>query len=258
MRLSSAKILLVIGIITAAASARTEKLELGFPDEPAIGSGPGHFTNNDFRAAEMVLLDSGLTVTWQALPPRRMFRTLQTNPNDFCVAAVSITAEREKLGQFSRPFAIDRMLAVVGTKAHASQLKQAHSLAELIAIEGSSFVAIGELNYGRPTAPLLKQLGDRISYGPHSTGQVYDMLRAGRADYGLVTQSVGASLLSVRSDRDDFILVSYPDMHRNSEMAFLCGAAVPAAVIASLNAAITRQLPRLRALFPDQALLPSD
>jgi hypothetical protein len=231
-----------------------QTLQLAYPDEPGVGSGPGHFNADYLRAAELIVADSGLAVRWQALPIARGFRAVRNGQANFCVGGAIITEERAAFGQFSHPFRVDHLLAVVGLKSQAAALAQAHSFDELVGLGPATFVGIKDLVYGHDADRRLAQLGSRLSFAAHSTAQVFDMVGHGRATYGLLPRNFGGATMATRPDRDGFVMVSFPDLRRDAAMGFFCSKAVAPAVLQQLNAAITRQLPRLRSLFPDQAV----
>ena len=86
-----------------------------------------------------------------------------------------------------------------------------------------------------------------IAFSTLSDAELAEML-----NYMVVT--IGGATMATRPDRDGFVMVSFPDLRRDAAMGFFCSKAVAPSVLQQLNAAITRQLPRLRSLFPDQAV----
>ncbi len=238
-----------------AGAARAETVELAYPEEPNVDQGPGRFAFDYLRAAEMVINDSGLTVRWVALPnPRSVHRLTQGDAN-FCISGAGITPERRELGKFSEPFINDRMIGVLTLKSRRPELDKARSLAELLADEHGDVLAYTGFNYGDQVSVQvtgLRQQG-RLSDAPHNTAQMLDMLRAGRADYGLVSQSYVTNYLAARPEGSDFILRSYPDMRRDFHLAFLCSKTTSDEVMGKLDQAIRRQEPAIQARFPDQA-----
>jgi polar amino acid transport system substrate-binding protein len=248
--------LALIGLVLALAArpAGAQAIQIAYPEEGGIAQGPGHFAFDFLRAAELVANDSGLDVTWKALPIARMMHQVQVGQTSYCVGGAGITAERAAIGQFTRPYINDRMLAVVALKIQQERLGKAQDFRQLVAQGKQIFLGLQGANYGELIAPQLAQLKDRISYVPHTTEQMLEMLQRGRADYGLVMKTYTGNYLAARRDHDNFILVSYPDLRRDFRVAFLCSRSVPAATIDRLNAAIARQLPRIRQLFPEQQL----
>jgi ABC-type amino acid transport substrate-binding protein len=93
----------------------------------------------------------------------------------------------------------------------------------------------------------------RLSDVPHNTGQMLDMLKRGRADYGLVSETYARNYLAAQPDGGAFAVHTYPDMRRDFQLAFLCSKATSDAVIAKLNQAAQRQAAAIQARFPDQA-----
>jgi hypothetical protein len=242
-------------MIFAAGAARAGTIEMAYPEEQGIEQGPGHFAFNFLRAAEMVIQDSGLAVHWVALPNPRATHRLALLEENFCIVGAGVLAERRDLGKFTSPFLVSRMLGVMALKSHRDDLERARSLTELIRRTQSDFLAYTSFNYGDQITPGLEWLRKqgRLSDVAHTTGQILDMLKAGRADYALVSQAYGTNYLAARSDGGDFVLRSYPDMHRDYQLAFLCSKAVPDSVIATLDQAIQRQATAIQARFPDQA-----
>ena len=248
-------VLTAAAMLFLAGTARAETIEMAYPEDPAIDQGPGRFAFDFLRAAEMVVADSGLTVRWVSLPnARSVHRLMQADPN-FCLGGAGITAERREWGKFSTPFITDRMIGVMTLKSHAATLDQAHSLGELVTREHGDFLAYAGFNYGDSVTEqvdTLRQDG-RLSEVARNTGQILDMLRAGRADFALVSLSYGANYLAARPEGADFVLRSYPDMRRDFHLAFLCSRSVSDEVMAKLDLAIKRQAPAIQARFPDQA-----
>ncbi len=202
----------------------------------------------------MVAEDSGLAVRWVSLPNPRAMHRLQQNDAGFCLGA-GITPERRDLGKFSMPFIVDRMIGVIAAKSHRAELERAHTLAELIRRSHGDFLAYAGFNYGDQVTPQLDGLRTqaRLSDIPHTTGQMLDMLKRGRADYGLVSETYARNFLAAQPDGDAFTVRAYPDMRRDFQMAFLCSKATPDAAIAKLDQAVQRQAAAIQARFPDQA-----
>ncbi|HMA48665.1 MAG TPA: transporter substrate-binding domain-containing protein [Magnetospirillaceae bacterium] len=234
--------------------ARAETLEIAYPEDPAIEQGPGHFAFDFLRAAEMVVEDSGLSVRWVSLPNQRALHMLQQGDANFCIGGAGVIPDRRDLGKFSMPFIEDRMIGVIALKSHRADFDRAHSLAELIRRARGDFLTYTGFNYGDRVTPQLEPLRQqgRLSEVPHNTGQMLDMLKRGRADFALVSQTYGANYLAALAETGDFIVRSYPDMHRDFPLAFLCSRAVPDEVIEKLDQAVQRQAPAIQARFPDQ------
>ena len=239
-----------------AVAAGAETIEMAYPDDPAIDQGPGHFAFDFLRAAEMVANDSGLSVRWVPLPNQRALHRLAQNDADFCIAGAGILAERQPLGKFSAPFITDRMIGVIALKSHRADFAGARSLADLIHQARGDFLTYRGFNYGDQVSPQLDTLRQqgRLSEVPNTTGQILDMLRAGRAEFALASRTYAANFLAARPDGEDFVLQSYPDMRRDFHLGFLCSKAVPDAVMAKLDEAVQRQAAAIEARFPlDQA-----
>jgi len=231
-----------------------ETIELAFPEEPSVVQGPDHFAFDYLRATEMVVADSGLSVRWVSLPNARAMHRLQQNHADFCFSA-GITPERRDLGKFSVPFIVDRMIGVIAATSRHAELDRAHTLAELIRRSHGDFLAYPGFNYGDQVSPQLEGLRTeaRLSDVPQTTGQMRDMLKRGRADFGLVSETYARNYLATQPDGDAFTVHTYPDMRRDFQMAFLCSKATPDDVIAKLDQAAQRQAGAIQARFPDQA-----
>lgn len=229
-----------------------QTIEMAYPEESGISQGPGHFVFDYLRAAEMVIADSGLQVSWIALPSARMSHQIQVERKNYCIAGAGVTPERAAIGQFSEIFVTDRLLAVVALKSQRDHLAQARDFHDLITQGQQSFLGLQGVNYGDLIAPQLAELKDRITFIPRNTEQMLDMIERGRADYGLVMKTYTTNYLATRGDRDNFVLHSYPDMHRDFRTAFYCSLAVSPDVITVLNQAIIRQLPKIREMFPEQ------
>jgi ABC-type amino acid transport substrate-binding protein len=247
-------------LIAAAAAllgcaAGAETIEMAYPEDPAIEQRHHHFAFDFLRAAEMVVDDSGLRVRWVALPNQRSVHRLAQGDADFCIAGAGILPERRSLGKFSAPYITDRMIGVTALKSHRADFDRARSLAELVRHARGDFLTYAGFNYGDRLTPQLDTLRrqGRLSEVPHTTGQLLDMLRGGRAGFALVSQTYVANYLAARPDGADFILRSYPDMRRDFHLAFLCSKAVPDEVMAKLDQAVQRQAAAIQARFPDQA-----
>jgi len=241
-------------VLVTLTPAGAQTIEMAYPEEDAVGQGPGHFAFNFLRAAEMIVNDSGLSVTWTPMPVARLIHTVKTGKANFCVGGAGINAERAAFGQFSLPFMNDRWIGVIGLKSRRKPLEEARNFEELAAQRGLRFLGIQGSNYGAQIAPQLAELQDRIGFIPRSTEQLLDMLQRGRADYGLVMKTYMENYLAARPERDDFVVVGYPDLRRDYPTAFMCSRVLPAGTIDALNAAIARQLPKIRAAFPEQRL----
>ena len=242
-------------MLFSAGLAQAETIEMAYPEDPAIEQGPGRFAFDFLRAAEMAIEASGLSVRWVALPNSRSLHRLTQADPDFCIAGAGITPERRELGKFSAPFIEDRMIGVIAPKSRRAELDRAHSLADLIGHDHGEVLAYMGFNYGDQVGPqvdALRQQG-RLSEVAHNTGQILDMLKAGRGDFGLVSQTYGANYLAARPEGGDFVVRSYPDMRRDFQLAFLCSKSVPDEVIEKLDKAIKSQTPAIQARFPDQA-----
>ncbi len=252
--LSGCRQLAAAATLLFAGLAQAETIEMAYPEDPAIEQGPGHFAFDFLRAAEMVVEDSGLSVRWVALPNQRSFHRLMQGDANFCIGGAGILPDRHDLGKFSEPFIEDRMIGVMALKSHRADFEKAHSLAELIRRARGGFLTYTGFNYGEQVMPQLEPLRQhgRLSEVPHNTGQMLDMLRAGRADFALVSETYGANYLAARAETGDFIVRSYPDMHRDFPLGFLCSKSVPDEVIAKLDQAVQRQAAAIQARFPDQ------
>jgi ABC-type amino acid transport substrate-binding protein len=247
--------LTVIAALMLAGAARAETIELAYPEEPSIDQGPGRFAFDYLRAAEMVANDSGLTVHWVSLPNARSIHRLTQGEANFCLSGAGILPERRELGKFTEPFITDRMIGVLTLKSHRAALDRAHSLAELIASEKGDFLLYNGFNYGDQMSgnvAALRRQG-RVSEVAHNTFQMLDMLKAGRVDYALVSQSYVANYLAARPEGGDFVLHSFSDMRRDFHLAFLCSKTTSDEVMAKLDQAIRRQTAAIQARFPDQA-----
>lgn len=247
--LAAAATLLFAGI------ARAETIEMAYPEDPAIEQGPGHFAFDYLRAAEMVVEDSGLSVRWVSLPNPRAFHMLQQGDANFCIGGAGITPDRRDLGKFSTPFIIDRMIGVIALKSHRGDLDRAHGLTELIRRAHGDFLAYPGFNYGDQVTPQLEILrqSDRLSEVPHNTGQMLDMLKRGRAEYGFVSLTYSLNFLAAFPEGRNYVVRTYPDMRRDFQMAFLCSKAVSDEVMVKLDQAIQRQASTIEARFHDQA-----
>jgi len=243
-------VLLLAGLAPAGATT----IEMAYPQEVDIPQGPGHFAFDFLKAAELIVNDSGLAVAWTAMPTARLLHQIQVGQENFCVGGAGVTSERAAVGQFSKPFINDRLLAVVALKDKRDGLMKAHDFNELIDQGRQSFIGYQGANYGDQIAPLLDKLKGRIAFVPRNTEQLLDMLDRGRADYGLAMKTYIANYLAARGESDKFVVIAYPDMRREFRTAFLCSRSVPGSVIDALNAAIDRQLPKIRELFPEQKL----
>lgn len=245
-------LLLAVALLLPAA-VRAGTIELVYPEEDGIEQGPGHFVFDFLRAAEMVANDSGLSVRWTPLPNQRILHQLTQQQPDLCVAGAGITPEREKIAKFTETFFEDRMMAVLSLPSRRATLNQAHSLEELIGFGDTTFLGYVGMNYGAQVSAQVDKLGGRLVSAPRSTAQMLDMLMRGRADFAFLPNQYAINYLSLRGDRDQFIVRTYPDMHRDFHVAFMCTKPVPDAVIAKLNEAIRRQQPTIEARFGDQA-----
>jgi len=236
--------------IFAAGAACAGTIEMAYPQEQGIEQGPGRFAFDYLRAAEMVTQDSGVSVRWVALPLQRMFHRLKLEEPDFCIGGAGVTPERRELGKFTMPFIEDRMIGVIALKSRRAALDRAHSLTDLSRSD-STFLAFPNLNYGEAVTPLLEDLRkqDRVVAAPPGIIQVVDMVARNRADFALVSLRYTANLLATRPDRDDFVLRTYPDMHRDFHMAFLCSKGVPDTVMDRLDEAVQRQEAAIQAKF---------
>jgi hypothetical protein len=94
-----------------------------------------------------------------------------------------------------------------------------------------------------------------MSNAARSDDQMFDMLKNRRADFAIMPKVYLENVLADRADRDRYVVVGYPDMRRDFQVAFLCSRAVSRDVIDRLNASISRQLPVIREKFPDFALV---
>ncbi len=249
------RILAVAAPLLFAFLAQAETIEMAYPEDPAIEQGPGHFAFDFLRAAEMVVEDSGLAVRWVALPNQRSVHRLMQGNANFCIGGAGITPERRELGKFSEPFIEDRMIGVIALKSRHADLDSAHSLAELIRRARGDFLIYTSFNYGGQVTPQLEALrqAGRLSETPHNTGQMLDMLKGRRADFALVSQTYGTNYLAARAETGAFIVRSYPDMHRDFPLGFLCSKSVDDGVMTKLDQAVERQTPAIEARFPDQA-----
>ncbi len=234
------------------AATPAETVELAYPEEDGVEQSPGHFVFDFLRAAEMVVDDSGLAVTWVPLPNQRLFHQLSHEQPNFCIAGAGITADREKLGNFTIPFFEDRMMAVVALPSRRATLDKVHSLEELVGLGDTTFLGYVGMNNGAQVSAQIEKLGSRIQIAPRNTGQMLDMLARDRADFAFLPQAYAENYLALRPDHDNFIVRSYPDMHRDFHTAFLCTKPVPEDVIGKLNQAIRRQQPAIEARFGTQ------
>lgn len=233
------------------AGARAESLELAYPEEIGVEQSPGHFVFAFLRAAEMVANDSGLETRWVPLPNQRSQNDIQRQRPNFCMAGAGITPEREKFARFTLPYFEDRMMAVLALPSRRAALDRATSFKELIGRGDTTFLGYVGLNYGQ-ASPLVEKLGNRLINAPRNTTQMLDMLAAGRADFALLPYEYATNYVTVRPDRGQFIIRTYPDMHRDFHTAFMCSKTVPDEVIAKLNEAIRRQKPQIEARFGEQ------
>jgi len=246
--------LAVAATLLFAGLAQAETIEMAYPEDPAIEQGPGHFAFDFLRAAEMVVEDSGLSVRWVSLPNPRSMHRLQQGDAEFCMSGAGITPERRALGKFSTPYIFDRMIGVIALKSQRAELDRSRSLVDLSHRGKGDFLAYVGFNYGEQVTPELDVLRHqgRLSEVPHTTGQMLDMLKRGRAEYGLVSQTYAVNYLAAIPDGGDYVVRSYPDMRRDFQMAFLCSRAVPDDVITKLDQAVQRQAAAIEARFPDQ------
>jgi ABC-type amino acid transport substrate-binding protein len=234
------------------AAAGAETIDLAYPEDDGVEESPGHFVFDFLRAAEMVVKESGIAGHWIPLPNRRLIYELQQERPNFCIAGAGITPEREKMGKFTLPFFEDHMIAVLALPSGRAKLDKAHSLAELVALGDTTFLGYIGMNYGAQVSAQVEKLGDRLVTAPRSTAQMLDMLVAGRADFAFAPYEYATNYLTARHDRGQFLVRTYPDMHRDFHTAFLCSKKVPDEVIAKLNEAIRRQQPAIEARFGDQ------
>jgi ABC-type amino acid transport substrate-binding protein len=228
---------------------------MAYPEELGVDQGPGRFAFDYLRAAEMVVDDSGLSVNWVALPIQRMFHRLKQDDPNFCIGGAGLLPERRDLGKFTSPFIDDRMVGVVALNSRRGALDRARTLSELMAHSHGTFLAYANLNYGEQVTPALERLENqgRLSRTPHTTVQILEMLASNRADYALVSYTYVANYLAARQDGGNFAIRTFPDMHRDFHMAFLCSRNVPDTVITKLDQAVQRQAAAIQARFPDQA-----
>lgn len=245
-----------IPIALAGAAAASDVIEMAYPEDPAVEQGPGHFAFDFLRAAEMVVQDSGIAVRWMPQPNARSMHRLMQNDADFCIGGAGVTPERRELGNFTSPFIADRMIGVLTLKSRAADLDKAHSLAELIRHAHGDFLTYTGFNYGAQVTPQLEPLRGqgRLSEVPHNTAQILDMLKRGRAEYALVSYTYGGNYLANRPEGGDYSLRTYPDMHRDFQLAILCSKAVPAEILDKLEQAVQRQAPAIQARFPDEVI----
>jgi ABC-type amino acid transport substrate-binding protein len=235
------------------AAAGAETIDLAYPEDDGVEESPGHFVFDFLRAAEMVVKDSGISGHWISLPNKRLMYEIQQERPNFCVAGAGITPEREKVGKFTLPFFEDHMIAVLALPSGRAKLDRARSFEELVAQGDTTFLGYIGMNYGTQVTAQVDKLGDRLVAAPRSTTQMLDMLVAGRAEFALLPYEYATNYLTARHDRGQYLVRTYPDMHRDFHTAFLCSRKVPDEVIAKLNEAIRRQQPLIEARFGDQA-----
>lgn len=231
-----------------------EVLQMVFPGNDKHPQTPGQFTLDFLRIAELVTRDSGLAFVWTPLPMTRTLRLLQSGTEQFCIGGAGITPERAAVGQFSHPFMEDRWLGLLALREQEDRLTHVHSFDELAAEPETNFLTELGANLGQKFAETLAKLGPRLSNTARTDDQLLDMIKNHRADYAIMPKVYIENVLADRPDRDRFIVVGYPDMRRDFQVAFLCSRAVPHDVIDKLNAAIARQMPIIREKFPDFAL----
>jgi len=243
-------VLLAAVLLPLVGRAEPASIEIGYPGELEFEQGPGHFAFDFLRAAEMIVNDSGLKPRWSGLPLRRIVRALE-NQSNFCVGGAGILPERQAIGLFTRPFAYDQRLALIGLKDRGKLLNGITSFHDLAANANVTFLADEAMYYGPSFTPQLRALDKRVNYSPRSLAQMLGMLRARRADFAIMPKTYVLNRFAQVKYGADFVVRDYPDMHRDYRVAFLCNKRVPAPVIEALNAAIDRQLPAIRLKYPD-------
>jgi len=246
----SAGFLAALIAFLAAGRSIAEPLHLGYPRELYLEQGPGNFTFDFLRAAELIIADSGLEVEWMPVPIARVTYLIERHDYLFCLAGAAITKEREEQGRFTFPYLYDDMVAVVARAERRQQLDRLHSFAELAAGTNSGFFAFRPTTYGPTFSETLNKLGPRVTYDVTSIEQMLDMIAARRGDFAILPKTYALNFLATRRDAEEFTVASYPDMRRGLDAAFWCNKAVPPEAVAALNAAITRQASTIRSRFP--------
>jgi len=242
--------LAALGLLLFAAGSRAELVHMGYVEEFYVDQGPGHFTFDFLRAAEMIVVDSGVAVEWMPVPASRMSFMMGRDDYPFCMSGASVTSERVAQGQFTSPYAYDGLIALVGRSEDRARLGRARSFVDFAAANDATFLAHAVLNYGPAMTDRLKSLGSRVSYELRSVQQMVDMVAAKRADFALLPRTYAQNFLATRKDSASFVVLAYPDMRRGVDVAIWCNRAVSATAMARFDASIARQAAEIRNRFP--------
>jgi len=245
-------LVLLLALLTAG-HARADLIHMGYIQELYVDQGPGHFTFDFLRAAELIIADSGVSVDWVPVPIARISSLIERPDYQFCLAGAVITKEREEVGHFSIPYVYDGAIALIARAERKEQLARLRSFAELVSATHAEFLVYKMANYGPTFTAELKDLGVAVAYQLGSAEQMLDMIAAKRAEFALLPGNYARNFLATRHDAAEFALVSYPDMVRGMDSAFYCNKAVSKQTIAALNASIVRQKAVIRERFPNLA-----
>ena len=216
------------------------QLVIGFIERPAYswqqdGQAAGLFVD----IARGVLTRAGIDHQFQALPPKRMLKSVEEGREEICVLGNFKTPEREAYAVFTKQIYQNKPIGILISRDRIEAFAPYKTLADLT---GSSTLRLGYIDgfsYGSAVdAFVARMTGTKISRGTTQTGMV-SMLASGRFDYMFADQEeyealAGAAKISPESVR----LLTFPDVPEGNRRYLMCSKAVPRQTIDRINAAI--------------------
>lgn len=188
---------------------------------------------------EKALQRSGLIYRWQETPSNRQLLVVQSGRGQDCAVGWYYTAERAKLGRFSRP--VYRSRPIVALVSDRIQLASGGPVTQLLGRRDAILAVREQFSYGPELDRNIEQLAPRRVSSSQPIAEMMRLLQRGLADY-LFASGEEADKLLVPGTR----VVTFSDLRAGEARYLYCSFAVSEQTMAAINRALEETVPVAR------------
>ncbi|WP_161539575.1 substrate-binding periplasmic protein [Paramagnetospirillum kuznetsovii] len=220
--------------------ALAEPLTIGFIERPGYSwQGERQAEGLFIDIARDILTRAGIEHQFQAMPPKRMLKSVQEGKDRICIVGNFKTPEREAYAVFTKSIYQNKPIGVLISADRSEAFAPFKTLAALAEAPDLRLGYVDGFSYGTAVdAVIAKMKTVELSRGNTTTGMV-SMLAAGRFDYMFADQEEYVDLAKgANIPPASLRLLTFPDVPVGNKRYMMCSKTVPKAVIERIDAAI--------------------
>lgn len=228
---------IALTILMAAGAARAADIQVLYNERPPFMSAAGGEVKGlTADVAAKALKAAGVVFTWSEVPAARQLDMIKQGTDPVCGLGWFKNPEREGFARFTKPLYQDKPMAVLG-RAKDQRLAGKAGVDALMTDPALTLLVKKAYSYGGFLDDKAAKLNPKKSETTVEANAMFKQIGAERADYMFVSAEEGDLLLK-SAEGAALALYAIPDMPAGGQRYLMCSKAVPAEVIAKIDAAL--------------------